>query len=144
MLFMAAFIIIPIAMILTGVPFTWHVIELIPVALVTFFALYGCGMVFAHIGTYVADFKQIISYFLRLAFYLSPVFYDLSDLPASTQDLFWLNPVTSIVQGFRSVLLYGTSPNYLSLLYILAIGLITIPLGYMLLKKYDLSYAKIK
>ncbi len=40
MLFMAAFMIIPIAMIITGVPFTWHVIELIPVAIVTFIALY--------------------------------------------------------------------------------------------------------
>ena len=144
MLFMAAFVIIFIAMVFSGIPFTWHIFEVVPVVSITFIALYGLGMIFAHIGTYIADFKQVLSYLLRLTFYLSPIFYDLSDLSTEVQNIYWLNPVTAVVQGIRSALLYGTSPDYLSLLYVLLIGLITIPTGYFLLKKYDRTYAKIK
>jgi len=144
MLFIAALMIIPMAMLVLGVPFTWHVVEVIPIALVTIFALYGLGMIFAHIGTYVADFKQILSYMLRLTFYLSPIFYDLSDLAPNMREIMWMNPATAVVQGFRDAILYGNSPSYTGMLYVLMIGLVTIPIGYSLLKKYDRTYAKIK
>jgi ABC-type polysaccharide/polyol phosphate export permease len=144
MLFMAALTIIPIAMAIEGVPITWHIIELVPITLVTLVALYGCGMVFSHIGAFIADFKQILSYFLRLLFYMSPIFYNLDMLPSNVQKLFWLNPVTPVVEGYRSVMMHGTSPDYLGLLYVLSIGLVTIPIGYYLLKKFSGRYAKTK
>jgi ABC-type polysaccharide/polyol phosphate export permease len=144
MLFLAAFTIVPIAMIIEGVSFTWHIIEFIPITIVTFIFLLGIGLITAHIGSFVADFKQVLSYTLRLVFYLSPVFYDLAILSPELKKYFWLNPVTSILQSYRNAFMYGTYANYWGLLYVLAIGLICIPIGLHLLRKYDKVYAKIK
>lgn len=144
MLFLAAFVIVLFAMLVEGVEFTWHMIEFIPITIVTFIALLGIGLITSHIGSFIADFKQVLSYLLRLLFYLSPVFYDLAILPENVQKYYWLNPITVILQSYRNTFMFGMSADYFGLLYVLTIGLICIPIGLRLMKKYDKMYAKMK
>jgi len=132
------------AMAFDGLSFTWHLIEVIPVTLVAMVTLFGIGIIVAHIGSLFSDFKPLIGHVLRLAFYLSPIFYDVTLLPEEYRIVFWVNPITWIVGGYRSIYLYGSSPDYLGLLYVLAIGLVLIPIGLYLLRHYDMVYMKIK
>jgi len=144
LLFTAALTMIPLAMMFDGTAFTWHIIEFIPVTIVTFITLYGFGLIMSHIGTIVADFKQVITYVLRLLFYLSPIFYEIQILPDYILPYYHLNPVSVIVESYRACFIYGQSPDYFWLGYVLLLGIILIPLGLYLTKKYDKTYAKIK
>jgi ABC-type polysaccharide/polyol phosphate export permease len=143
-LFIAALVMVPIAMGIDGVPFTWHIIEIVPLTMVTLFALYGLTLLIAHVGTLVADFKNLVTYTLRLTFYLSPVFYEQRLLPESIRDYYALNPAVGVLEGYRNCLLYGQSLDYMSVLYILLIGLVTVPLGLYISSRYDKKYVNIK
>jgi lipopolysaccharide transport system permease protein len=55
--------------------------------------------------------------------FLSPVFYPLSALPPRLQLVFYLNPLTFIIEESRDVLLFGELPNWLGLLVYSLVGL---------------------
>jgi len=144
LLFSAALLIIPVVMLIEGVPFTWHLIEIVPMIFVTFLTLFGFSLIVAHVGTLFADFRNLVSYGIRLLFYMSPIFYEADLLPDSIRTYYVLNPLVTIVDGFRSCIMYGNSPDYLGVVYLLLIAVITIPLGLYITARYDKVYAKIK
>ncbi len=143
-LFGAAFFLIIAAAIIDHVPITWHYIELVPLVIMTFVFLYGIGLIVAHVGAFVADLRPALTYFLRLFFYISPIFYSLAILPPTVQELYYLNPVTTIVQSFRAVIIDGNSPDYLGMSAILLIGLVLLAIGWKLMEKHDKDYGRLK
>ncbi|MDR1665193.1 MAG: ABC transporter permease, partial [Clostridiales bacterium] len=62
-----------IMMVFSGVPFTWHLIEIIPILFVCMLFSLGCGLVIAHIGVYLFDLANILEFVLNFVFYLSPI-----------------------------------------------------------------------
>jgi homopolymeric O-antigen transport system permease protein len=78
------------------------------------FAL-GIGLV---VSVYVAryrDVEHIMSFILRLFMFVTPVFYPASIVPAAYKTLFWLNPLTPVIEAFRTIFFHtGTlHPVYL-------------------------------
>lgn len=142
--FIAGFVLIIGALIIDNVMPTWHIVELLPLIAITFVWLYGIGLVVSHYGAFIADLKPAIAYGLRLVFYISPIFYDVSILPETIQKYYMLNPVAIIVQGFRNVIIYGNSPNYIGLLGILIMGLVLFWIGLHLIQKHDKDYGRLK
>ena len=143
-LFFAACILILGALIIDNIQLTWHVVEFIPITIVTFIFLYGFGLIVAHFGAFIADLKPALSYFLRFLFYLSPIFYEIALLPENIQKYYYYNPITIIVEGFRGVLIYGSSPDYLGLLAVLTLGLAAMWAGWRLIDVHDKDYGKLK
>jgi len=88
-LFFAACILILGALFLDNIPLTWHIIEFIPITIVTFIFIYGFGLLVAHYGAFIADLKPALTYALRFLFYLSPIFYQISLLPERVQKFYF-------------------------------------------------------
>ena len=126
-----------------GVPFTWHLIEIIPVLLVTMLFSLGCGLIVAHIGVYLFDLSNILEFTLRFLFFLSPIMWSYEHFDFDLMWLLRLSPISVILGSFRSCILYGTSPVYLYLLGLGALSCIMIKIGYELISKYEDSYARI-
>jgi lipopolysaccharide transport system permease protein len=61
------------------------------------------------------DTQYLLGIALMLGFYLSPVFYDASAVPAAFARLYHLNPLVSLLDGYRAVLLRGEAPDFRSL-----------------------------
>lgn len=72
------------------------------------------------------DTQHLIGVVLTVMFYLTPVFYDASKVPAPYLPLYRLNPMTHLVEAYRSVLIQAAAPNWLSLLVVgmIALGLL--------------------
>jgi lipopolysaccharide transport system permease protein/teichoic acid transport system permease protein len=143
-MFLAAFVLVFIAVLLDHVPITWHYIELIPVILVTFVFLYGVGLLIAHYGAFIADLRPAIVYALRILFYLSPIFYSPLLLPASIREFYYLNPLTVIIGNYRATIIDGVSPDYLGLGILLLVGALLILIGWRLIEKHDKDYGRLK
>lgn len=80
------------------------------VVLVGLFGL-AVGMFLAALGVYRRDFLQINGFFLQLWMYLTPIIYPLEQVPERWQALYKLNPMVGLLEGFRSVLARGQSPD---------------------------------
>lgn len=70
----------------------------------------GLGWFLAALGVYVRDLGQLIGYVLTLWFFLTPICYPETALPAAALPLLSKNPIFVLVRAFRGVLLEGAPP----------------------------------
>lgn len=88
-------------------------ILLIPLILlpVVLFA-YGLAMTLAAVGVFVQDTDEVSRFVVRVLFYLAPIVYPLALVPQQAYQFIWFNPLTNMVEPFRSVLLLGEVPEW--------------------------------
>ncbi len=67
-------------------------------------------------GVFVRDLGQITGFVLTLLFFLTPICYPESAVPAGAARILAWNPMWWLVDGYRSILLEGRSPQWLRLL----------------------------
>jgi ABC-type polysaccharide/polyol phosphate export permease len=143
-LLLIGFFLILIMMIFFKLPWTLHLLELFFVLGVNSLLLYGLALFTSHWGVFFIDIKNILNIIVRLWFYLTPVFYDLANLPERLRFYWWCNPMTTMIESYRNIFIYGRSPYYSQLLIWLGISLLLIISGISLQEKYSNQYAKVK
>lgn len=73
----------------------------------------GVGLWFAGIIVKYRDFGQVAGYLVRIWMYASPVVYSVSLIPSEWRTLYFLNPITGVVEGFRWALIgTGVPPDW--------------------------------
>ena len=83
----------------------------------TAFLAMGVGMFFAALGVYRRDFLTVNGFVLQLWLYATPIIYPIERIPDKWLTLYKLNPMVGILEGFRSVLARGQSPDIELLLW---------------------------
>lgn len=68
----------------------------------------GLGWLFAALGVYLRDVKQIVGVVTTALMFLSPVFYPLDQVPESFRTALMLNPLTPLLEGMRQALFEGS------------------------------------
>lgn len=86
------------------------------VLLMAFMGL-GFGLIFTSLTTKYRDLNFLIQFGVQLLMYATPVIYPMSTIPAKYQWIIELNPLTSILEGFRYGFLGAGSFNWPALLY---------------------------
>jgi lipopolysaccharide transport system permease protein len=107
------------AAVLFGVLMTYYHIGLGPWGLVApaFFVLLllftiGVTLLTSALNVFYRDVNPVVQIALQLWLYLTPVAYPLSAVPDSFRPLFTLNPLSGIVEGFRSSVVFARSPDW--------------------------------
>jgi ABC-type polysaccharide/polyol phosphate export permease len=62
------------------------------------------------VTVYLRDVRGIVTVGLTLLFYLTPVFYDTSRVPDRYETLLRLNPMTTLIEAYRAVLIDSPFP----------------------------------
>jgi lipopolysaccharide transport system permease protein len=91
------------------------------VILLQFLLILGLGYLVATVHVTFRDTQHLLNAFLRLLFYLTPVFYDASMVPARYQAFYRLNPMFHLITAYRAILIQGNLPDLGALL---ALGLL--------------------
>ncbi|MEM6501672.1 MAG: ABC transporter permease [Cyanobacteria bacterium P01_C01_bin.89] len=74
----------------------------------------GLAYLLAGLTVFIRDLPQLILIVINLWFYLTPLVYPVSVIPNAWRDwVFWLNPVATIAEVYRDLLIVG-SVNHLS------------------------------
>lgn len=79
---------------------------------------------------------QIWSIITRPLFLASGVFFLYDDLPQAAQDILWFNPLMHIVGVMRSGFYPSYSGEYISILYVVGIALVSLFFGLLLLGRF--------
>ncbi|MCZ2157450.1 MAG: ABC transporter permease [Bryobacterales bacterium] len=84
--------------------------------------LFACGvsLVTSALNIYLRDVKYVVESANLVLFWLVPIFYPFSSIPAEYRDVYQFNPVAALVLAMRQILMYDTSPAT-SLLWKLAL-----------------------
>jgi len=123
-----------------GIEPTVHWLGLAAILLVELLFIAGAGLLLAAIIPFFPDLKILVDYLIQLGFFMSGVFYEISQVPASVQPWFYLNPMATLIDQSRQVLLYQQSPDWAMLGWISLASLAMIALGAWLLARHDRDY----
>ncbi len=72
----------------------------------------GLGWFLASLGVYVRDIGQAVGVITQVLLFLSPIFYPPSAVPERFRAIVELNPLSTILSGFRRTLLWGLAPPW--------------------------------
>jgi lipopolysaccharide transport system permease protein len=106
----AALVFVPIAYVIgDGIPLTVLWFPLL-VLLETAFAA-GIVLFTSALNVFARDVKVAVPLAMQLWLFLTPVMYPLDTVPDSVRWIYLVNPMTGLVESFRSVLLDGRGPE---------------------------------
>ena len=94
----------------------------------------GLMLITSGITVFIRDIPQLVTVGLQLVFYLTPIVYPIASIPDSYKALILLNPMVSVIQAFRDVIVYSRAPNLITLNYPLVIGTTLLFVGYAFFK----------
>ena len=85
----------------------------------------GVGLLFGALMVVFRDMKNLLNFIIMIWMYATPIMYPVSIAPAKYQILFYLNPLTSLVEAYRWVFLNESGlPHYKYLLVSLGVGIV--------------------
>jgi lipopolysaccharide transport system permease protein len=122
--FAVGFVVLIILMLLYGIVPTAAVVFLPLFLLLAILTALGFGLWLSALNVRYRDIGYLIPFLVQIWLYLTPVIYSVSLVPERFQFLLGLNPMTSVIIGFRWVLL-GQSPEAQSYLWIFVLSLTT-------------------
>ena len=93
-------------------------------------SMLGFGWFVSSLGIFVRDIGQLAGLASTVLLFISPVFYSLKSLSPKIKFLMNLNPITFPIEQTRSVLIYGTLPDFFGIFIYFFISLIFCSIGF--------------
>jgi lipopolysaccharide transport system permease protein len=88
-----------------GMGWSVHLLAAPLLMLAVIFTAVGVGTVLSALTVAYRDFSHITPFLVQIWMYVTPVIFPLSIVPKQWQWLLYLNPMTGLVEGFRSAFL---------------------------------------
>ncbi len=93
------------------VPPTWNLIFFPLFIVIMMFTACGTGLWLSAMAIRFRDVKHAMPFVIRMAMYTAPIVYSASSIPDKYRFIYSINPIVSVIEGFRSCLL-GTSLSW--------------------------------
>lgn len=103
--------------------------------IVQLFLIFGVSFFLSAINVFFRDVENVLGVFLTFWMYLTPVLYPSELIPENLKPLFFLNPMTGIINSYRDAILYGNFPLGLDFLYSTIFSLTAFVLGLLYYRK---------
>ena len=101
----------------------------------------GISLFLSAIAVFYRDISFGIGMVMQMWMFLSPVAYPISIVPERYLKLYMLNPMASIIDGYRMVVLHGTAPHLGNLIWIFLVSVVVIVLSYSFFKVQERKFA---
>lgn len=121
---------------------SWYaLLSFVPIVLLCVLST-GIGLILSVLNVYFKDIEYIYSVVTMMLFYVTPVMYSLNTLNKSGVNdivikILMLNPLYSILEMFRSCVLYSTMWNWNHFIYALGISLVSLVIGLWVFYKHQ-------
>lgn len=112
---------------------------ILPICLVAL----GLSWILASLGVYLRDIGQLIGVIVPGLMFLSPIFYPISAIPSELQYLYWINPITYVVEDVRRVVVWGKLPHWDWIVCGILIGITVSVIGLVWFKKTRKGFADV-
>ena len=120
-----------------------HYVILLPlIAIIQFMLSLGIIFILSAVNVYVRDTEYIVNFLTTMLFYGTPVLYSLSMFKGNMSKLLALNPMTHIIEAYRSILYYQKWPDFNSLFIVTIFSAIIMIFGYLIFRKLEKGFAE--
>lgn len=101
----------------------------------------GLSLWAAALNVFYRDIRFLIPLLLQIWMYLSPVIYPLDLVPAQLRPLYLLNPMATLIDSYRRVMVFGQLPDWPFLGLTTVLALLALALGYGYFKGAEATFA---
>ena len=140
--FLISCVIILVFCIFSGVGVSFQLLWLPVVAIIQYIMLLAFTFILSAIEIYMRDIEHIIYFILSMVFYITPILYTPDVFPANLSWLLKLNPMTYLVNAYRSIFFYQTTPSFDGLAIVFVFSIILFVIGYFVFEKLQKGFAE--
>ena len=119
--FAIALVVLVGLMIYYQTPLRWSMLSLPLFLLMTLITALGVGLWFAALNVLYRDIAYVMPFLAQFWMFITPIVYPASMVPERWRMLYYLNPMTGVVEGFRWAML-GTVPTLPINMILLSVG----------------------
>lgn len=113
-------------------------ILLLPVLIILIAGLgLGFGIIISSLTTKYRDLTHLVRFGVQLWMYATPIIYPLSEIPEKYKMYVVANPMTPVVETFKTIMLGVGEVNYLSLLYSFGFMMVLLIGGVLIFNKIE-------
>lgn len=121
-------IVVAIFLVIYGVIPGWQIVYLPLIIVTQLLFLVAVSLLLAYITVFVRDIDYVLSHVTRVLFYASPIIWEGSRLPSEYSWIVNINPIAILINSYRDILMYQSSPNVIGLL-IIAVSSLVLSIG---------------
>ncbi|MCA9968836.1 MAG: ABC transporter permease [Anaerolineales bacterium] len=141
--FLISLVILAVLILLFGLPIYplgWLFVPVIAVVQMAF--TMGIGLIGAALNVFYRDIQHIFTLVLRIWFYACPIIYPVDRIPEAYRTLYFLNPMSGILEAYRAVLLNGQMPDA-TLGTAAIVSFVLLAAGYWFFKRVEFQFADV-
>ena len=97
----------------------------------------GISILLSVIVSYLRDFQTVWGIITMSLIFITPVFWNVSDMPKEFSDIFLLNPLASLIEMSHQIILYNTLPSTFDILYSTIVSFGVLFLAVIIFKKTE-------
>ena len=131
-----------IAILVSGVGLSWFALLLPLVMLVQVTFAFALILVLCAINVYVRDVQYMMTPILMIWMYACPILYDISMVPEKWQSLYKLNPMVTILTGYKDLLYNKQLPDFHNLGIMFGISLVLCVINWLIFNKLQRRFAE--
>lgn len=140
--FLCAFALLVGYLAISGHPATLAWAALPAVLVVEFLLILGIACVLSAATPFLPDLEVILGHLFRMLFFVSGVFYAIDSIPEKYRFAMRLNPMASLIEAYRAILLHGAWPRFQALAWIAGLALVLLLGGWGVIRRFDRQYPK--
>ena len=109
---------------LLGHQFNLAMLWLIPLTLITIVLGMSIGLILGVLNVFVRDIGQMVPIILQILFWFTPIVYPITLIPEIYRHWLNFNPIYPLTSAYQQIIVYGTSPQWDSVIIIAVVGLL--------------------
>ena len=129
-------------LLLYGVRVGWTLVALVPLLMIQLVLTYGLTLIVAAVTVHYRDVAQLLTNFLTVWFFVSPVLYPAHLVPPEFAALLTLNPVAPLLMGYQNVLLHNSFPSWGPVGVAVGVAVGAIVLGMLVFNHFRWTFAE--
>ena len=107
-----------------------------------YLVILAVSLIISSVCVYLRDLQHFIGIALQLLFYAAPIVYAPSSIPAEYQWILKYNPMTYIINAYRSIFYSHSMIELKPLFIVLAIAIVGCVVGYLIYSKLQKGFAE--
>jgi ABC-type polysaccharide/polyol phosphate export permease len=100
----------------------------------------GLALLFSALNVYVRDTRYFVESANLVLFWLVPIFYPFSMIPAQFKDLYQYNPVAALVLAMREIVLDAKAPSAVLLTKLALVSFFSLGTGYLFFRRMKAGF----
>lgn len=136
-------VIILLFLLFSGIGFSINLLWLPVIVLVQYILSLGLIFITSAINVYIRDAEYIINFIINMLFYATPILYSPDIFAGSKISIILeLNPLSTIINSYRDIFYYKTSPDLQALGLVLLVSCAILIIGWNVFKRLEKGFAE--